>query len=293
MSVITALPLHPVDVSSSDDAQQSRSNERVVSHLDVAEALAWRFTAGHRDIDDLRQVAYMGLVKASRRYDPDKGEDFVSFAVPTISGELKRHLRDQGWLVRPPRRVQELHLSIAKTRDALTQELQREPSAEDFAERLGVRPEEVWEALESHNSMQPLSLDAPLGEDGDSLADCIAEDDETFERAEIVATLAPALQRLGRRERQILYLRFYREFTQQEIARSVHVTQMHVSRLLSRTLGELRAALTEGRPVVPIHPAGREAAHPTEREAAHPARREAQAHPARRETLHAVERRIA
>ncbi|GAB2511780.1 sigma-70 family RNA polymerase sigma factor [Paramicrobacterium agarici] len=238
----------------SGDAGLDRSNARVVSHLDVAEAIARRFTAGYRDPDDLRQVAYVGLVKASRRYDPSRGSDFVSFAVPTITGELKRHLRDQSWVVRPPRRVQELRLRIAKSRDGLTQELQRTPSTSDFAARFNATRSDVREALDAGNSMRPLSLDAPVREGGDELGAFIANSDSDLERAEALALLAPALKRLAPREKHIIYLRYYRGLTQQTISQTVGVTQMHVSRLLTRTLEELREALTGTRSVVRIAP---------------------------------------
>lgn len=232
----------------------SRSNAMVLAHLDVADAIARRFAGAQRDTDDLRQVAYMGLVKASRRFDPNKGDDFVSFAVPTISGELKRHLRDHGWVVRPPRRVQELRLRIAKARDDLAQKLHREPSAADLAASLHTSRADVREAIESGNSMRPTSLDASVRDGGDSLGSLVADEGRALERAELQSMLAPAVKRLAPREKHILYLRFYRELTQQEIAQTVGVTQMHVSRLLSRILDELRAALTEGREVIPIRP---------------------------------------
>ncbi|SEB35519.1 RNA polymerase sigma-B factor [Paramicrobacterium humi] len=231
-----------------------RSNAQVVSHLDVAEAIARRFTGGYRDIDDLRQVAFLGLVKAARRFDPDRGDDFVSFAVPTITGELKRHLRDKGWMVRPPRRVQELRLRIAKSSDRLAQQLRRDPLPEDFAASLDVSRSQVREALDAGNSMRPVSLDSPTHDDGDPIGAFLADTGRLFDRADVRAMLAPALKRLAPRERHIVYLRFYREMTQQEISEVVGVTQMQVSRLLTRTLQELRAALSEASPVVSLRP---------------------------------------
>lgn len=217
-------------------AVSSRSNERVVSHLAVAESIAWRFVSCARDLEDLRQVAYVGLVKASRRYDPAKGEDFLAFAVPTITGELKRHVRDQGFEVRPPRRLQELRLRAIRAREQLAQELGREPTCEDLAVHLHVPRVQVREALGSAGWALSLDADETRGKE-------IADETAPFERFELLASLAPAVRGLPARERHIVYLRFFKDYTQEEIARAVGVTQVHVSRLISSILAQLRTVL--------------------------------------------------
>lgn len=218
----------------------------VLAHLGVAESIARRHSAGSKDWSDLRQVAYMGLVKAAQRFDPVKGEQFVSFAVPTIAGELKRYLRDCGWIVRPPRQVQELRGHLSTEIPRLTQALGRQPSSADLAAAMGQDLRCVEEALGAHNSMRPLSLDAPSSaEDGDAnpFAELLTAEDTGLERAEMMATLASACRTLTARDRKIVYLRFFEEKTQQEIGRELGVTQMQISRLLTHILGCLRDQL--------------------------------------------------
>lgn len=240
-----------LSMSAANDSRRARANDLVVAHLGIAEKLARRYTAGFREYDDLRQVAMVGLIKASQRFDPDKGRDFASFAVPTVVGELKRHLRDHGWTIRPPRRIQELWLRIAKARDSISQRLGRDPSTEDLATALHADRDDVREALAAENGMRPLSLDAPVHEDGDELGCFVSTGSSGQEHAEQLAMIASAVKRLAPREREIVYLRFHRDQTQQEISRAVGVTQMHVSRLLARALDDLRENLV-GPAVVPI-----------------------------------------
>ena len=217
----------------------------VVDYLGVAETIARRYSAGIQDWHDIRQVAYLGLVKAARRFDPDRGDDFVSFAVPTISGEIKRHLRDHSWFVRPPRPLQELSASIARAVPGLLQELGRQPSPEEIAERVGHDTPEVTAAMGAAGGMRPVSLDAP-GRDGDgpSVGDSVGAVDDRLEHTEVMAEVTAACRRLPARDRRILYLRFYEERTQQEIASELGVTQMQVSRLLTRILSWLREELS-------------------------------------------------
>ncbi|MCU1637628.1 MAG: sigF [Microbacteriaceae bacterium] len=215
----------------------------VTDHLGVAETIARRYSRDGQDWGDLRQVAYLGLIKAARRFDPERGADFVAFAVPTISGEIKRHLRDHAWFIRPPRRVQELRGTIATTMPRLTQELGRTPSLAELAKSLDDELCNVREAVCSQESLRPASLDSTGSGDDLPLAETIGRIDDQFERAEMMTEIGSACRRLAPRDRRILYLRFFQERTQQEIAAELGVTQMQVSRLLTRILGRLRSDL--------------------------------------------------
>jgi RNA polymerase sigma-B factor len=216
----------------------------IVDYLDLADTLARRYAGASRDLDDLRQVACVGLIKAARRFRPDLGEDFISFAVPTVSGEIKRYLRDHGWFIRPPRRVQDLRSRILASGPVIAQELGRTPTPADLAHWLGETTGDVEEALLCHQSLRPASLDVVRGEgEALTLADTLGYLDPGLDKADLVASLAPAIQALGERDRRIVYLRFYEELTQQEIAADLGVTQMQVSRLLAKILTRLRLAL--------------------------------------------------
>ncbi|MCW4385588.1 sigma-70 family RNA polymerase sigma factor [Salinibacterium sp. SYSU T00001] len=216
----------------------------VVDHLDLAETIARRYSRGTQDWSDIRQVAYLGLVKAAQRFDADKGDDFVSFAVPTISGEIKRHLRDNGWFVRPPRHVQELHASITRALPALAQKLGRIPSSREIADELSQPHDRVREALASQESLRPASLDHPAADGNSTVGDLVAFDDLQFESADVSVEVLAACRALSLRDRRILWLRFFENHTQQEIATELGVTQMQVSRLIRRILGELRERLS-------------------------------------------------
>jgi RNA polymerase sigma-B factor len=220
--------------------------EVVVLNMGVARAIAHRYRQRGLAEDDLVQAAYVGLVKAVNGFDPAHERDFMSYAVPTISGEVKRYFRDFGWAVRPPRRVQELQGSIARVSGELTQQLGRSPKPSEVAEHLGVDVEDVIEALAADGAFTPASLDVPVGIDGAAtLGDLMpAQDAADFTSAEARVVLGPAVRRLGARDRRILELRFFAGWTQEQIARDIGVTQMQVSRLLSRILKELREELT-------------------------------------------------
>ena len=224
--------------------------EVVVLNMGVARAIAHRYRQRGLAEDDLVQAAYVGLVKAVNGFDPCHERDFMSYAVPTISGEVKRYFRDFGWAVRPPRRVQELQGSIARTSSELTQLLGRSPKPSEVAEHLGVDVEDVIEALAADGAFTPASLDVPVGVDGAAtLGDLMpAEDAAEFGSAEARVVLGPAVRRLGTRDRRILELRFFAGWTQEQIARDIGVTQMQVSRLLARILKELREDLTADPP---------------------------------------------
>ncbi len=202
----------------------------------LARYLARRFR-GRAEQEDLEQVAALALLKAIDRFEPARGA-FVAFASVTIVGELKRHLRDTGWAVRVPRRLQEVGLLVSRAIDDLTQELGRSPAVPELAERTGLTEDEVLEGLDVGSAYQARSLDAPMGEDGPTLD--LAEEDESIVMLEEWTDAAEQLRALPARERRILYLRFFRNMSQSAIAEEIGISQMHVSRLLARTLAELR-----------------------------------------------------
>ena len=218
-------------------------DELVEEHAPLAHFLASRFANRGEPRDDLVQVALVGLFKAVERFDPDRGLQFSTFATPTILGELKRHFRDRGWAVRVPRRVQELHLQLGRIVSALGQEKGRSPTPGEVAERAGVSEESVLEAMEAGSLYRLVSLDGSVTPDdeGGELASCLGDDDPEFERIEHRSEITDLLNVLPERERRIVELRFFESMTQSEIAEHVGVSQMHVSRLLNRSLDRLRA----------------------------------------------------
>jgi RNA polymerase sigma-B factor len=233
--------------SSRGERQKRLQTEAALLNMDMARSIAARYWGRGEPAEDLTQVAYVGLMKAIHGFDPAQGDDFASYAVPTIAGEVKRHFRDKSWTVKAPRWIQELQADISAVNDDLAQELQRLPSPEETAERLGVPEERVDEALSADGCFTPTSIDGrgPTG-DGYMLADRLGDQDRDLQRAEIRVALAPILEELPERDRKILDLRFFRGWTQSQIASNLGVTQMQVSRLLSRILKNLRAELTAG-----------------------------------------------
>jgi len=217
-------------------------NRLVEEHAGLAEALARRMSHRGEPHDDLRQVALVGLLKAVERFDPDHGVRFTSFATPTILGELKRHFRDRGWAVRVPRRVQELNLEVRETTAALSQELGRPPTTDEIAERAGVDLEDVIESMEAGSLYRLASLDATATSDDDwEPSSWLAVEDRELGDVENRLTVEELLQALPEREQRIMYLRFFAGLTQSEIADEVGVSQMHVSRLLTRSIETLGA----------------------------------------------------
>ena len=217
--------------------------ERLVTeHLPVAEHIARRFSQHGAAEDDVVQVARIGLIKAVDRFDPSLGHDFMSFAVPTVMGEVRRHFRDTGWSVRVPRRLKELTLSVNAATTELAQRLGRAPTPSELARHLGVPKEEVFEALEATGAHHASSLDRELTDrpDAPSLADTLGGEDPDMADAEARETVYPLLRLLPERERRIVVLRFFGNLTQSQIAQRVGLSQMHVSRLLSRSLDMLR-----------------------------------------------------
>ncbi len=223
--------------------EPSLREQLVAAHLGLAEYLARRFANRGEALDDLVQVASLGLIKAVDRFDPERGVEFSTYATHTIVGELKRHFRDKGWAIRAPRRMQELYLRLGKVVATLGQELGRSPTISELAAEVQVSEEEVLEALEAGQAYRSTSLDAPTGNDeGETLATRLGEEDPSLEDAESRATLSPLLAQLPPRERLILHLRFFEGLTQSEIATRLGISQMHVSRLLARSVAQLRSA---------------------------------------------------
>ncbi len=219
-------------------------NQLVRMHLPLVEHLARRFRNRGEPLDDLTQVATIGLIKSVDRFDPERGVEFSTYATPTVVGEIKRHFRDKGWAVRVPRRLQELRLALTTATAELSQLHGRSPTVHELAEKLAISEEEVLEGLESANAYSTLSLDVPDTDDeSPAVADTLGAEDEALEGVEYRESLKPLLEDLPPREKRILLLRFFGNMTQSQIAQEVGISQMHVSRLLARTLAQLREKL--------------------------------------------------
>ena len=229
---------------SSGARREQLLTEAALLNMDMARSVAGRYWGRGESSEDLAQVAYLGLMKAIHGYDPKRG-DFRSYAIPTIAGEVKRHFRDRSWAVRAPRWIQELQADISAVSDELMQELRRPPRPDELAGRLDVTEDEVIEALSADGCFTPSSLDVrgPTG-DGYALAERLGSEDPDMDRAEIRVALAPLIEELSERDRRIIALRFFQGWTQTQIASDLGVTQMQVSRLLSRILENLRVQLT-------------------------------------------------
>ncbi|HUZ20736.1 MAG TPA: SigB/SigF/SigG family RNA polymerase sigma factor [Acidimicrobiales bacterium] len=242
----------PERVDSGDDKlrEYSRSRDRALrdeiieAHLDLVHQLARRFVKRSESYDDLVQAGSIGLIKAVDGFDPDLGFEFAAYASKTIVGELKRHFRDKGWSVRAPRRVQELYLSLGQVVDDLSQSLGRTPTVNELAEATSASEEEVLEALEAGHAYRSASLDTP-GPEGEPLTSRLGEVDEAYTKVDERDILLPHIAELPERERFILHLRFVEDLTQSEIAERVGISQMHVSRLLARSLAKLHEAYGE------------------------------------------------
>lgn len=229
------------------EERQRLLDQVVLLNREVASAVAGRYRSRGVADDDLCQVACLALVKAAQRFDPFAGHDFLSFAVPTMRGEVQHYFRDQGWMVRPSRRILELQARIRAAEAELTFALGRSPRPSDIADHLDEDVEDIRDALAPEGCFTPTSLDRPLGpEQGTgSLGDLLGGEDPATSAAEARVMLAPAVRRLGERDRRILMLRFFRGWTQEEIGKDLGVTQMQVSRLLSRILSDLRGQLDD------------------------------------------------
>ena len=227
-------------------AEREAAREELVRlHLPLVEHCARRFRNRGEPFEDLVQVGTIGLLKSIDRFELERGVEFSTYATPTIIGEIKRHFRDKGWAIRVPRRLQELRLQLTSATAELTQRLGRSPTPRELAEAVGCTLEEVIEGLESGNAYATLSLDA--GEDAEdgaaTILDAIGAEDPSLEHVDIRESLKPLLDSLEPREKRILMLRFFRNMTQSQIAAEVGISQMHVSRLLHRTLDRLREGL--------------------------------------------------
>jgi RNA polymerase sigma-B factor len=229
----------------SDEEREAAREGLVHLHLPLVEHCARRFRNRGEPLEDLVQVGTIGLLKSIDRFDLERAVEFSTYATPTIIGEIKRYFRDKGWAIRVPRRLQELRMQIGAASADLTQSLGRSPTPRELAERIGCSVEDILEGLESSNAYSTLSLDA--GDDAEdgagSMLDAIGIDDENLEQVEVRESIKPLLDQLGPREKRILLLRFFKNMTQSQIAEEIGVSQMHVSRLLSRTLEQLRTSL--------------------------------------------------
>ena len=217
--------------------------------MPLARKLARRYAGAREPLDDLLQVASLGLVKAVDRFDAERGTAFSSFAVPTILGELKRYFRDLGWSVHVPRGAQEQALKVEEAQQTLTSKTGRPPSVQELAEYLEMSIEDVLDALETGSAHHPTSLDAPRedadGESG-SLADAFGQEDERYALIDASVTIAASAHELSARERHVLALRFVQDMTQTQIADEIGVSQMQVSRILRRALARLREMTEAG-----------------------------------------------
>jgi RNA polymerase sigma-B factor len=219
--------------------------ELVDLHMPLVRYLARRFTGRGEPADDLLQIGTIGLLQAIDRFDVGRGLEFSTFATPNIAGEIKRHFRDRGWMVRVPRRLQELQGELATGIGELSQRLGRSPTMRELATHLGLTEEQVIEATDSARAYSAVPIDVPSATTGMTVADGLVESDVALEHVELRHALRPVLAGLGERERRALLMRFVENKTQNEIARELGVSQVHVSRLLAKTLLELRGKLPD------------------------------------------------
>ncbi|WP_308196227.1 RNA polymerase sigma factor SigF [Nocardioides bruguierae] len=236
-----------LDPAASEAERETARDALVQLHLPLVDHCARRFRNRGEPFEDLVQVGTIGLIKSVDRFDTDRGVEFSTYATPTIIGEIKRYFRDKGWAIRVPRRLQELRMQIGSATAELTQDLGRSPTASELAGHIGCSVEEIVEGIESSHAYSTLSLDA--GDDSEdgaaTMLDAIGEEDVNIAQVEVRESLKPLLDQLEPREKKILLLRFFRNMTQSQIAEEIGVSQMHVSRLLNRTLTHLRASLAE------------------------------------------------
>ncbi|WP_433790689.1 SigB/SigF/SigG family RNA polymerase sigma factor [Actinoplanes sp. CA-252034] len=239
--LITAMAALDVDHPS----RPALRDRTIEAWLPLARHLSHRYANRGEPRDDLYQVAVVGLIKAVDRFEADRGVDFAGFAIPTIIGEIKRHFRDKTWAVRVPRRLQELRLAITAANNTLTNTLGRSPSVADIAQHLDISEDEVIEGLEGARAYNSTSLSTPISESGTELGETLGSEDDGFELADLRTTLGPAIATLDQRDQKIISLRFHGNLTQAQIAEELGISQMHVSRLLTRALVKLRGRLDE------------------------------------------------
>ena len=242
--------LHRRYRETTDPAEKERIRTQLVdAYHDFVYFLARKFANRGEPLDDIVQVGYLGLIKAIERFDPDLGYEFTTFATLTVAGEIKRYFRDKGTAIRFPRRLQELHQSVVRVNEQMKGELNREPTVAELAERLGVSPDDVTEAMEMGPAYVPISLDQPVsssdGQDNRAVAEQLGGPDVELERVEMRDVLDRAMEHLTPRERAIMAMRFYEQMSQSEIAKRLGISQMHVSRLQRAALEQLRRHVPE------------------------------------------------
>ena len=234
------------DLLAADEPEARVLRRRLVLlHLDAAESVARHYGGRGQDHQDLVQVARLGLVEASVRYDPSLGS-FLGFALPTMMGVIRRHFRDRAWSVKPPRCIQENAAVVARAREDLTHELLRWPTIVEIADHLSLTETEVRAARQVDGCFQASSLDVPVGQRAESLGESLSVVEPRFDLVDTALTLQPAYRQLSERDRRLVYLRFYSELSQREIADEFGVSQMQISRWLVRVLRSLREYLSEG-----------------------------------------------
>lgn len=219
-------------------------------HENLVRFLAAKFANRGEPLEDLIQVGLIGLINAIDRFEPNRGIKFSTYATPTIVGEIKRHFRDRAWNMKVPRWLQELNLQVVKANDLLAQKLARSPTVEEIAEYVGCSEEDALNAMELGNAYETVSLDSRLAVEGDApltLSDSIGIEDLELDHLSCFEDVKQAMRVLDNRERMILYLRYFQELSQTEVARRMHISQMHVSRLQHRALRKLREVLSEER----------------------------------------------
>jgi RNA polymerase sigma-B factor len=229
-----------------EEGDLSAREQLIEQYLSLVRSLARRYAYRGEQLDDLVQIGCIGLIKAIDRFDIDRGVELTTYATPNIIGEIKRHFRDKGWSVRVPRGLQELNVQLSRLVEELTVQLGRSPTISELSEASGADEEDVLEALESGRAYTSLSLSGGGGsEDDDSLdpMETIGEEEHRYEISEEWAVIAPGLRVLDDRERKILHLRFFQGLTQSQIAQQVGISQMHVSRLIRRSLEKIRAEI--------------------------------------------------
>ena len=237
--------LHRRYREATDPAEKERIRAQLVdAYHDFVYFLARKFANRGEPLDDIVQVGYLGLIKAIERFDPDLGYEFTTFATLTVAGEIKRYFRDKGTAIRFPRRLQELHQAVVRVNEQMKGELSREPTVAELAERLGVSPDDVTEAMEMGPAYMPISLDQPVstadGQDNRAVSEQLGGPDAELERVEMRDVLDRAMEHLTPRERAIMAMRFYEQMSQSEIAKRLGISQMHVSRLQRAALEQLR-----------------------------------------------------
>jgi RNA polymerase sigma-B factor len=240
--------LHRRYRASTDEAERERIREQLVrGYESLVYFLARKFQNRGEPLEDIVQVGFLGLIKAIERFDPGLGNEFTTFATPTIAGEIKRYFRDRSWAIRFPRRLQELYQQVVRVNEEMKNELNRQPTVAEIAQRLKVSEEDVLEAMEMGPAHTPLSIDATIGSEGEDggrqVSETIGGEDANLDRVEMRDVLERAMQHLTPRERAIMAMRFYDEMSQSEIAKRLGISQMHVSRLQRAALDQLRQYL--------------------------------------------------